>query len=173
MKVFRNVAPKTIVLIDGVVFYGITRYSIDNISELKMKEDIPPCVIKEILDAYTGMSTEEEVRAFATDEDFAVRYAIAKSGHALGILVYDEHYMIREEVAKHGFGLDTLIKDSYSGVRVTVAQQGYGLDKLIGDHRPEVRMAVAEQGYGLKTLARDPDKYVRQVAKQKMAAMVA
>jgi hypothetical protein len=169
MKVFRNVAPKTITVIDDSVFYGITRYSINDISKLKTKENLPPSVIKQILDAYTGKSTEEEIREFATDEDFAVRYAIAKSGHALGIMLYDEYSMIREEVAKHGYGLDILINDRIAGVRIAVAKQGYGLDKLVKDPRPEVRMAVAEQGYGLRTLALDMDKYVRKVAKQKLA----
>jgi hypothetical protein len=171
MKVFRDIAYKTIILIDDSVFYGITRYNINDISKLKTKENLPPSVIEKILSAYTGKSTEEEIRAFATDEDFTVRYAIAKSGHALGIMLYDEYSMIREEVAKHGYGLDTLINDRVSGVRIAVAKQGYGLDKLINDPRPEVRMAVAEQGYGLKTLALDTDKYVRQVARQKMADM--
>jgi HEAT repeat protein len=169
MKVFRDIAPKTITIIDDSVFYGITRYSINDISKLKTKENLPPSVIVKILDAYTGKSTEEEIREFATDEDFAVRYAIAKSGHALGIMLFDEYSMIREEVAKHGYGLDTLIKDRVAGVRIAVAKQGYGLDKLVNDPRPEVRIAVAEQHYGLNTLARDPDKYVRQVAKHKLA----
>jgi hypothetical protein len=171
MKVFHIDSYKTIVLIDDAIFYGVTLYSLENISVLKMKENIPDNIINEILNAYAGTSTEEEVCSFAIDEDFIVRYAIAQHGRALDILINDEHYMIRKEVANHGYGLDVLINDTYSSVRVAVAQKGYGLDKLINDHRPEVRMVVAEQGYGLKTLARDTDKYVRHVAKQRLAEM--
>jgi hypothetical protein len=172
MKVFRDIACKTVVVIDDSVFYGITRYSIDEIHKLQEK-GLPPSVIEKILRSCTGKSTEEEIRVFATDEDFTVRYAIAKSGHALDILLHDEYSMIREEVAKHGYGLDTLVKDPVPGVRIAVAKQGYGLDKLINDPRPEVRIAVAEQGYGIETLALDTDKHVRRVARQKQAAVTA
>lgn len=81
---------------------------------------------------------------FIEDEDWRIRYNLAKIGYGLDILVNDEEAYVRIQVAKQGYRLDTLINDKYETVRQEVARQGYGLNQLIHDEYRLVEDTVKE-----------------------------
>lgn len=83
------------------------------------------------------------------DENFFIRYAVAKQGYGFDVLIHDSSVDIRSEIARQGYGLDTLIEDEDWFVRIEVACHGFGIERLINDEDEDV-VEVSNQLKGVK-----------------------
>ncbi len=195
MKVLRDhYDSKPTVLIDEWIINGCVKFKLENAAPILEEHNVSASQWKQVLDAYTGVSSLEEIEAYLNDSDFRVKVAIvqagyfldrlstddnwlvrlevrcalAEQGRELERLIDDEHFTVREVVARQGYGLDRLVSDSNWPVRRAVAGKGYGLDILLNDSDSVVRAEVALQGYGLDQLVNDPSHIVREAAAKKM-----
>jgi uncharacterized protein YcgL (UPF0745 family) len=142
MKVLRNhFKGKPIIFIGDNVIYDGMIFDSTNLDKLFEMFDIPSLVEQDIINNI-GFFSANKIRQFAYDDDEEVRFAIAKCGFALDILVNDKEWFIREAVANHGYGLNILINDESPYVRAAVARQGYGLGILMKDENIMVRQAT-------------------------------
>ena len=126
MKVLRDhFDGNATILINDRIINGCQNFTMEEADKILKRYNVPDIIWQQVLDSYTGVSTEEEILAFVEDSDWRVRLA----------------------VANQGYGLEKLVDDSNWVVRLIVAEQGYGLEKLVDDPHWKVRRAVANQGY--------------------------
>ena len=129
MKVLHNHHyGKPTILIHDRIINGCQDFTIEQLDEICSQYDVPADEKQQVLDAYTGKSTEEEINQYINDDDPSVRKAVAIYGN-------DKHR-------------DQLVNDDYWGVRYAVAQYGNDKhrDQLLSDDHWRVRNAVAIYG---------------------------
>lgn len=122
MKVFENhFDGNPTILIDDRIINSCQNFTIEEAPKVFEKYNVPEKYRKDVLDNYTGKSTEEEILKFIDHPHWLVREAIANQGYELDTLVNDPNWFVREAVAKQGYGLEILVYDPDWFVRLSVA----------------------------------------------------
>ena len=129
MKVLRDhFDGKATILIHDRIINGCEDFTLAEADVVLRENDVPADVWQQVLDVYTGVSTDAEIDGFVNDKDRDVRLAIAQYGN-------NDHRSL-------------LVKDASPTVRLTVAQYGNNDHRsaLLGDNDWFVRRTVTEYG---------------------------
>ena len=84
------------ILINDRIINGCQNFTLAEAEPILAEFKVPAEVWQEVLDAYTGTSTEAEIMQYVQDEDWRVRRAVARQGYGLDVLINDENCAVRD-----------------------------------------------------------------------------
>ena len=91
-----------------------------------------------------------------------VRWILSSFGLFNNILINDEEYMIRYEVAKHKYKLDKLADDNISIIRQIAYNNNYCGNNLLNEST-YIKINLIEQGKFLDEFIGDSNYYIRKI----------